>query len=389
MFGGMLVSCSTPERLIPGFWDKAPWERHVIKRVLTVVGESSATSIVHQSDAATSKPYPGFTLYRPVFDRWYAERARDAGVTLLCDCLVEGLVMSGGRVRGVRVARPDGMIEAPLVVACDGVMSLLAQEAGLHTGFPENHLALGVRGLYRLTEAAIDERLGLSELEGATFEYLGCTEGVRGGAFVYTQVDTLSVGVVVHLDSLKRRGIPPYDLLARFVCSSPVAPLLKDAELVEYSAHLLPEGGPSMVPRLSTGGFLLAGDAAGLCYTNGLTFEGMNLAMASGDLAADVAVEALGAGDVSAQRLAGYEQRLRDSFVMKDLGTWGRATDFLRRDQVFSLYPAIVGELMESIYRSDGRPKRRIGRLAVDAVRGKVPLGQLIRDGLAAGRAYL
>ena len=245
MFGGMLVSCSTPERLIPGFWDKAPWERHVIKRVLTVVGESSATSIVHQSDAATSKPYPGFTLYRPVFDRWYAERARDAGVTLLCDCLVEGLVMSGGRVRGVRVARPDGVIEAPLVVACDGVVSLLAQEAGLHTGFPEDHLALGVRGLYRLTEAAIDERLGLSELEGATFEYLGCTEGVRGGAFVYTQVDTLSVGVVVHLDSLKRRGIPPYDLLARFVCSSPVAPLLKDAELVEYSAHLLPEGGPS------------------------------------------------------------------------------------------------------------------------------------------------
>ena len=154
---------------------------------------------------------------------------------------------------------------------------------------------------------------------------------------------------------------------------------------MEYSAHLLPEGGPSMVPRLSTGGFLLAGDAAGLCYTNGLTFEGMNLAMASGDLAADVAVEALGAGDVSAQRLAGYEQRLRDSFVMKDLGTWGRATDFLRRDQVFSLYPAIVGELMESIYRSDGRPKRRIGRLAVDAVRGKVPLGQLIRDGHRGG----
>jgi electron transfer flavoprotein-quinone oxidoreductase len=232
-------------------------------------------------------------------------------------------------------------------------------------------------------------RLGLAGLDGATYEFLGCTEGIRGGGFVYSQVETLGVGMVVHLDSLKQKRIAPYDLLARFVVSAPVAPLLRGAKLVEYSAHLLPEGGISMVPRLSMGGMMVAGDAAALCYTNGLTFEGMNLAMASGYLAAEVAADALGSGDVSARGLAGYEERLRESFVIKDLKTWARATDFLHRDEVFSVYPKIVGELMESIYRSDGRPKRKLGRLGRDVLRGAVPLRQLLSDGIAAGRSFL
>jgi electron transfer flavoprotein-quinone oxidoreductase len=193
----------------------------------------------------------------------------------------------------------------------------------------------------------------------------------------------------VHLDALKERRIAPYDLLARFAVSAPVAPLLQGARLAEYSAHLLPEGGATMMRRRSAAGLLVVGDAGALCYTNGLTFEGMNLAMASGELAARVALEAVGAGDVSSERLSAYDALLRDSFVMKDLKTWGRAGEFLRREQIFTLYPRIIEELMESIYRSDGRPKRRIGRLALDVVKGKVSWRRLIKDGIAAGRSYL
>ena len=168
-----------------------------------------------------------------------------------------------------------------------------------------------------------------------------------------------------------------------------MAPLLQGARLAEYSAHLLPEGGASMLPRRSAAGFLVAGDAGALCYTNGLTFEGMNLAMASGELAAKVAVEAAGAGDVSAERLSAYDALLADSFVMKDLKTWKRAGEFLKRDQVFALYPELIEGLMENIYRSDGRPKRRIARLGLDVLRGKVSWRRLLEDGIAAGRSYL
>lgn len=398
MFGGMLAYTPIPERLLPGFWARAPWERHVVKRVLTVVGEGSSTSLAYHSTASGGSaadgppdgpPYAGFTLFRPQFDRWYADQAREAGVTLVCDCLVEGLVVKHGRVCGVRVARSEGVVEAPLVVACDGALSFLAQEAGLYAGPKPEQVALGVRALYRLGEQEVNERFGLSGREGATHEFLGCTDGIRGGGFVYTQIETLAVGMVLHLDSLREKGIAPYDLLDRFVGSEPVAPFVKGARLVEYSAHLLPEGGLGMVPRLSTAGLLVAGDAAALCYTNGLTQEGMNLAMASGYIAAAVGAEAIGAGDVSADMLALYEEMLRESPVIKDMTTFARAVDLLHRDRLYSEYPKAVAGIMDGLYRSDGAPKRKIGGLSRDAVKGTVSVRQLIGDAFEVGRSFL
>lgn len=400
MFGGMTAYCPAPEELVPGFWERAPWERAVTKRILTVVGGASSTSLVFQADPESDRPsvgagstsdrsLTGFTLFRPQFDRWYAEQAVAQGVTLLTGCRAEGLVVRGGAVRGVRVTGVDDLVEAPLVVACDGTLSFLARDAGLHDGVRPETVALGVRALYALTEEEVNDRFGLSGREGATQEFLGCTAGVRGGGFIYTQTDTLSVGVVVHLDSLKAHKIPPYELLERFVASSSVAHLLRGARLVEYSAHLLPEAGLKMVPGLSTAGLLVAGDAAGFCYTNGLTQEGMNLAMTSGLLAGRVGAEALAAGDVSASRLSRYREQLKQSFVLRDLKTWGRAIDFMQGDRLFKVYPRVVGALMEDIYRSDGRPKGKILKLGRRGTRDALAARQLIADMLRAGRAFL
>jgi electron transfer flavoprotein-quinone oxidoreductase len=400
MFGGMMAYCPAPEQLLPGFWERAPWERAVTKRVLSIVGGGSTTSVVFQADSETERPsagagstsdrtLTGFTLYRPLFDRWYAQQAVAQGVTMLTGCRVDGLVRRDGAVCGVRVTGADEVIEVPLVIACDGTLSFLAQEAGLHGGFKPEQVALGVRALYRLTEEEINDRFGLIGREGATHEFLGCTEGIRGGGYIYTQTETLSLGLVLHLDSVKTRGIPPYELMERYVASAPVAPLLRGAKLIEYSAHLLPEAGLSMVPGLSAAGMLVAGDAAGLCYTNGLTQEGMNLAMTSGFLAAQVGAAALADGDTSAARLARYAEELKQSFVLRDMKTFQRAVDFLHRDRLFTVYPRVVGALMEELYRSDGEPKEKIGRLGRQAVKDEVPLRQLIADLLQGGRAFL
>jgi len=405
MFGGMLAYCPTPERLIPNFWENAPWERAVTKRVLSVVGGESSTSLVfHASSegrlqgevgatvvagASFDKTLIGFTLFRPLFDCWYAEQAVAQGVTLLSGCRVEGLVQKAGAVCGVRVAGEHDVVEAPLVIACDGVLSFLAREAGLHAGREPHQVALGVRALYLLSEDEINERFGLKGREGASYEFLGCTRGIRGGGFLYTQTDTVAAGLVVHLDSLKEKQIPPYELLEHFVAQPPVSLLLRGAQLVEYSAHLLPEAGLRMVPKLYANGLLVAGDAAGLCYTNGLTQEGMNLAMTSGWLAAEVAAEALAAGNVSAAYLARYEQELKNSFVLRDLKTFRRAIDFLHRDQLFTVYPQVVARLMEDVFRSDGHPKRRIAALLRQAMKGRVSLRQVVRDALEGGRAFL
>jgi electron transfer flavoprotein-quinone oxidoreductase len=400
MFGGMMTWCPAAEELVPGFWGRAPWERAVTKRTLSVTASGSTTSLVFQAASGSDRPaagagstsdraLTGFTLYRPLFDRWLAGQAVAQGATLLTSCLAESVVMSGGSVRGVRLAGSGDVIEAPLVIACDGALSLLAKGADLHGGFTAEQVGLGVRALYALDERTIDERFGLSGREGATSEFLGCTEGVRGGGFIYTQTDTLSVGLVVHLDSLKERGIPPYELLDRFTAAPQVAHLLRGARLVEYSAHLLGEAGMQMTPRLSAAGLLVAGDAAGFCYTNGLITEGMNLALTSGLIAAQTGAEALAAGDLSAARLGAYSRALRRSFVLRDLKTWRNAIGFMHRDRLFTEYPEVVGALMEGLYRSDGSPKGRVARLGLGALRGRVALRRLLADAVSAGRGYL
>jgi electron transfer flavoprotein-quinone oxidoreductase len=212
MFGGMLPYCPVAEELLPGFWDQAPWERNVVKRTLTIVSEASTMSMAFESDNFDNPPYNGFTLFRPVFDKWYAEKAREAGTTLLTGCLAEDLLFNGKTVSGVKIGRANGDVSAPVTIACDGVLSLLGQKAGL-SGPPRlSDMALGVKALFRLDEEEINERFGLVRRQGATQEFLGCTEGIRGGGFIYTQTETLSVGLVFHLDSLKKSGIPPYEL---------------------------------------------------------------------------------------------------------------------------------------------------------------------------------
>jgi electron transfer flavoprotein-quinone oxidoreductase len=385
MFGGMLPHCPVLEELFPDFREKAPWERHVVKRILTITGDGSTTSLLFESDTFDHPPYNGYTLFRPLFDRWYAEEARKSGATLLTDCRVDDLLMKGNTVTGIRAGADE--IKAPLVILADGVLSLLAKKAGLSVPPKPSDMALGVKALFHLTEEAINERFNLVRRQGVTQEFLGCTEGIRGGGFIYSQTESLSVGLVFHLDALKKSGRAPYDLFERFLASDTVRKALKNARLVEYSAHVLPEGGFKAVQRLFRDGVLLAGDAAGLCYTNGLNQEGMNMAITSGYFAGEVGAEALGSHDSSAQYLAQYETRLKESFVLKDMKTFQKSNELMHNDRLFSVYPALVGTIMESLYRSDGTPRKSFGRTGWKAVRETLPVKTLIADLISTGRS--
>lgn len=389
MFGGMMPKCPEVDNLIPDFWEHAPWERHVVKRILNLVTEQSATSMVFETDKPEALPYNGYTLFRPVFDQWLAEQAQRAGATLLCSCLVQDLIRKGKHVTGVKVARPNGDVRAKVVVACDGVLSFLAHQAGLRKEFAPSQMAIGVKALFRLTEEEINRRFNLEQAQGATCEFLGCTEGVRGGGFIYTQTETVTAGIVAHLDSLKQSGIPPYTLFEHFIALTPVQRYLKGAQLVEYSAHLLPEGGYGMIPQLFTDGMLVAGDAAALCYTNGLNQEGMNMAIASGLAAAETVIEAFQKGDFSAKQLRHYEDRLKGHFVLRDMKTFEKAVTWMHTDRLFSAYPQLVNKIMEEIYRSDGRPKKKIGRIGWEALKGTIPVRHIIADLVKGGKALI
>ncbi len=374
--------------LLPNYWEEAPVERYLVRRVITFLAEEAALSIDFRTDHHAKPPYNGFTILRPKFDRWLAGKAEQAGALLITSTVVDDLLYEQEQVVGVRCRRDDGDLYAPIVIAADGANSFLAKKAGLQHEFRADEMTLGVKEVLRLDAHTIEERFNLTGDQGMTNEYLGYATGeVKGGGFLYTNHDTLSIGVVVQIASLAEKRIKAYDLLDQFKHHPAVAPLVRDSVTLEYSAHMIPEGGWAMLPQLSRAGLMVVGDAAGFVFAAGLFLEGMNFAIASGLAAAATAQQAHAAQDFSAASMARYRKRLEENFVLQDLKKFRHAPAFVNNERLQNVYPALFCQMAENLFRSNGTPRRKLGRVMLDTMRGKVPLRTLLRDGWQAGRA--
>lgn len=388
MFGGILHRMPALEAIFPDFWDRAPLQRHIVKKTVTFVSAGRTMNVEFETDRFDEAPYNGYTVFRPHFDRWLASEAVSAGATLLTRSTVDDVLVEGGKVAGVRILRDGGELRAPVVIAADGVLSFTALKAGLRRPrFDVGHLALGVKALLELPKDVIEERFGLVRDQGSSREFLGCTGPVHGGGFLYTNVDTVSVGLVLHLSSLCETGRTPYDLLNGFLEQPQVARLLRGSRLLEYSAHLIPEGGYDMMPELCGDGILVAGDAAAFCYAKGPNLEGINLAVQSGVLAGEAVVEARAANDLSAGSLARYRRKLEGSFVLQDLKAFRRAPELFHIERLYEDYPEIACDFMERMYRVDGQPKEPLARSALSIAKKKVGAASLLRDAFTAWRS--
>jgi electron transfer flavoprotein-quinone oxidoreductase len=125
--------------------------------------------------------------------------------------------------------------------------------------------------------------------------------------------------------------------------------LVRDGEVLEYSAHLIHEGGLGDVPKLVGNGILLAGDAAGLALNMGYTVRGMEFALASGQMAADAVIAAREKGDMSAAGLSGYEQEIRSSFIWSYLVAFRKMPVLLENPDLDSRYPAELCGFMRGL----------------------------------------
>jgi electron transfer flavoprotein-quinone oxidoreductase len=388
MFGGILHRMTSIEEVVPEFWDKAPLERHIAKKGTTFLTGEASFNVQHETVNFDCAPYNGYTIFRPSFDRWLAEEAVRAGATLITRATVEDLVRKNDRIAGVTISGRTGQLSAPVVVAADGVLSFTALKAGLRRpSFNADQMAVGVKALIDMPREVIDDRFGLVRDQGFANEFVGCTGGVRGGGFLYTNYDSLSIGLVFHLGSLRTSGKTPYDLLNAFLEQPQVAKLVRGGKLQEYSAHVIPEGGYSMVPELVGNGILVTGDAAALCNATGVNLEGINLASHSGILAGKTVVEAHEQNDFSAKTLNRYKERLDLSWVMQDLKGFRNAPKMLHIDRIYNEYPELVCSMMEHIYRIDGTPKTSIPKLILREVKEKVGLKNALFDALTAWRA--
>ena len=300
MYGGVVYP-RILDGLHPQWWDEIPVQRWITRRSTMVLTDTQALTVDFRTDAWGRPPYNGATAFRPDFDHWLAGKAEADGADLVTSTTVTGLLRDdAGRVTGVRTDRPDGDIRARLVIACDGVNSFCAKEAGLYGDVDAKHYTLGVKETLALPKDVIDQRFNVRDRDGVDIEIIGGTGTVNGGAFVYTNLDTIAVGLVLKLPALAAQQRRPEDLIAALKEHPAIAPLVEGGEIKEYSAHLIPEAGLAMMPKMTTDGMLVAGDAAALCLAAGIWLEGVNFAMASGIAAGETAVEALAAGDLSA-----------------------------------------------------------------------------------------
>ena len=390
LYGGVIYPRILDDA-IPHWWQEVPVERWVVRRSTMVMTPTHSLAFDVRSQAWGEAPYNGMTAYRGDFDGWLAGKAVEAGAHLLTSTLVSGQLRDGrGRVTGVTTDRPDGDLPARIVISCEGVNSFLAKQLGLLPAADSKHHTLGVKEVLALPPEVIDERFGVARHEGVDIEMLGCTRGIPGGGFLYTNGDTVAVGAVLALDYLAEAKVRPEEIIADIRQHPAIAPYLRGASLKEYGAHLIPEGGYDAIPKLAADGFLLAGDAAGMCLAAGIWLEGVNFAIGSGLQAGRTASTAIERGDTSERGLAGYRHALEKNFVLSDHKRLRGAPHVLLGERVQRRYPGLMADIAEGLFSvTNPVPKPGVVRILRRAAKANgLRLTELAADAVRLGRVF-
>ena len=279
----------------------------------------------------------------------------------------------------------DGeVMTSKVVVIAEGSNSVLTRgyhfDSMLHAQSKDDML-LGVKEVIHLGKERIDERfncfagddsrppsgmameLALSlygDMAEQAWQDYPDTDGQmpRCGGFFYTNLDTVSCGIIVQLKSLPQ-GLHTYDLYQAFKEQPAIAALIDGGEVLEYSGHLCPEFGLHRMPhRFARDGAIVVGDAAGLVFANGMMIQGMNNALHSGKLAGTAIAKCIAYDDVSAGALnSTYTKSLKASYIFRDLKRFEPATKFLNDDANFTWVPELVGKTANRVFREIGEEK--------------------------------
>lgn len=346
--------------MFPDLWKKAPLERFIAREEVAIVAKERSLTMSYCGEELRQEPYQSYSILRAKFDRWLAKQAERKGAMLVTKSRVDDVIIDNGQVVGVLAGGEE--LHADVIIACDGVLSLVAEKAGLRKPGVPRDFAVGFKEVIELDPTVIEDRFGLNGNEGAARLYMGeVTKGKFGGGFLYTNKESLSLGIVVGIkDLMEGEQVQAPSLLDDFKQRPEVASLIRGGQTVEYSAHVIPEGGLKALTKLYGNGILVAGDAAGLSMNIGVTVRGMEYAMASGYLAAQAVLKAREAGQYSASQLAVYELLLKDSFVMKDFQNFKDAPAALDNPRFFTVYPEMITTMMSELYAVGAGPKERI-----------------------------
>jgi electron transfer flavoprotein-quinone oxidoreductase len=388
---GAILYADALEKIIPDFRDDAPLERHIIEQRMWMLDENSFVGTHFRSDDYNKPPYNRYTIIRAQFDKWFSSKVRAAGALLICETTVNYLIMDGDQVVGVQCDREAGDVYADVVVLADGVNSTLARKAGFHGEIKGSNVALAVKEILFMPEETLQQRFNIKEEEGVVIEMMGkITGGMMGTGFLYTNKDSITIGVGCMLSDFK--GNPdktsPYVLLEQMKRHPSIAPLIEGGEMKEYCAHLIPEGGFYAVPKVYGNGWMIVGDSGG--FVNAAHREGSNLAMTTGRLAGETVIAAKASGKVCNEAaLKPYKDALDESFVMKDLHKYRDMPQVLHKNpQFFNTYPELVANAARTFITVDGVDKKTKEKDILSSFRKSRSLAGLMGDAFKLWRAF-
>jgi len=372
-------------RILPKWAEEMPLERHVVRKRFGLLTPERAFSIDYEDAGWRNPPYVAHAVLRARTDPWLVQQAEAAGATVVTGVPVEKLAWEGSKVRGV--VQGGETMTAPVTIVADGANSRVALGTPIRpkARLDEGAAELGIKEVYRVDPARLEERFQLGPGEGHAEEWvLGLyPPGVMAGGFLYTNRDTISLGVIVRIDSLYGGQAYAHDLVETFKQHPTIQRVLAGGELVEYGAKLIGSGWAGRPAAFHGDGWLVVGDAAGFVFSNGLVIQGMNYAVRSGLEAAESALAARAAHDPSAAHLADYDRRLEASGILADFRDFQAADRVKWNPRVYTFYPRFVTELFHQMFTERGARKEHLWRTMLRAQRsvGLRP-DRLVRDGL-------
>ncbi|AAK42886.1 NAD(P)/FAD-dependent oxidoreductase [Saccharolobus solfataricus] len=324
-------------QLFPDALERAPLERPVTNETYEIYCEEEK-KITFSFRHKTRNSY---TVLRAKFDQWLAKEAENEGVLISYSTLVTNARRENDYVV---IETNRGELKAPLVIDAGGITAPVSRFLGVKKLEPKT-LMLGVKEV-------LDIKPDMDDDEGEARTIVGLIGNLKGGGFVYTNKDTLSVGVTIKVESLYNSNIPSHEIVERFRES-----LGLSGSILEYSAHLIPYYGYDKIGKIYDKNLILVGDAAGFLINDGFNIRGMDLAMGSGIIAGKSAKKIKELNDYSRTDI--YYEMLKESFVLKDMKTALRSFSVLNEEEIFTKYPKVICNVLGQLFTvtSDGKER--------------------------------
>ncbi len=379
--GGRLYTYAL-ELLEPDLYKRAPLQRKIVREQVMLLNERGATTIDYFNPDFGENIPQSYSVIRAVLDEWFAAEVEAQGGMVASGILVDGLIEENGKIVGILTGGEE--MRADVVVAADGVNSLLGQKAGLFPDVKSHAVGVGVKETIELPDNLINARFGVTAEEGAARVAIGCTEGISGGAFLYTNKGSISLGIVFNPEQAAKQQRHIQDIFQDFKMHPAIQALIEGGTSVEYGAHLVPEIGYQGIPKqLHREGFLVVGDAAQFGINTGLIIRGMDLAIVSGLAAA----RAIIASPSTAEMGALYMKQLEELLLVANQRAYQNFHGIFEISRIFGGYPKLANDAMQFMFTVDGKTPTPMVKGLLRAVKKHATFGQMIADGWKAYRS--